>query len=92
MTEFSNDSLWAQRDVADPLAERVSIEGLTYVAFLYDPPDAGGAYGLDVQGLAVSCAGSAEPAIPIIEPLPVDAAVLSVDALAAAVSSLADPE
>ena len=74
-------SHWAYRDEPDPLSDPINLTDVSFVAFLWSSVTSPIGYEVDVQGLFVSCVGSAGPAINIIEPLPDDAAGLSIDEL-----------
>ncbi len=79
--EFSYMTLFPDGAGADPLAAALSVEGLAFVAFLDFWEPAPGAYVADVQGLVVDCVDGTTPT-PVIEPLPADAAGLSLTELA----------
>ena len=80
-------SLWAEGLGPDPLEDAVTVDGLAFLAFVTTFPAAPGGFAADVQGLVVSCAGTAEPAEPIMEQLPSDVAGLSIDVLVTILSS-----
>lgn len=85
---FDVDGVWALRDVADPLAEPIRVEGLGAVAFLYRRGDGSGRFTPGPQGLYVGCLDSQVSATNVIEPAPAGAAGLSVAALTTAVGSV----
>lgn len=84
---FAMSSLWAEGLGPDPLEDAVTVDGLAFLAFVTTFPAAPGGFAADVQGLVVSCAGTAEPAEPIMEQLPSDVAGLSIDVLVTILSS-----
>ncbi len=81
-------STWAQGADPDPMAVPIELSGVSFVAFLFQSAAVPGGLGVDVQGLVVGCTGSDERARVVVEPLPRDASVLSVSALAEAVVAL----
>ena len=89
VSEFSMFSKWAVRGEIDPLAGPVRTDDLAFVAFLRRAPDVPGGFGIDVQGLHVSCVGSQDAVIAVVEPLPGDVAGLRLEELVAAVSDTA---
>ena len=85
--EFSYTALWPDGAGVDPLAAGISIEGLAFVAFLDRWEPAPGTHVAAVQGLVVDCVDGTTPT-PVIEPLPGDAAGLSLTELARAVDAI----
>ena len=89
---FSTLSKWVVRGQSDPLSNPVTVDGLAYVAFLREAPEAPGGFTPNVQGLFVSCVGTTATATPVIEPLPGEVAGLSLDSLIEAISGAATTE
>lgn len=88
---FIVSSKWAQRDVADPLAEPVNFEPAQtrFVAFLRRTQIAKAPWSVVIQGLHVGCGSG--PVQSVMEPLPIDEPG-SADDLTNAVLAIVDPQ
>ena len=60
--------------------DATNVKGLEFIAVLRSA--APNVMVVDLQGLVISCSGSTDPAVPVIEPLPSDIRPLTIDEIA----------
>lgn len=77
---------WPDGAGADPLAEAVAIEGLSFMAFLVEADSAPGGYTPMIQGLVVACDRTETLVTPVIADLPIVPPGATIDELTTLVS------